>query len=381
MWSRVLGIPFWVMLNTLSVILYKEFHVSPFIVTLLIALKPATALAATYWSCYFSGKNRHFILSNLIRFFPFLFLFLTDSAWFPILCFCLYMSLSRGSMPVWLELFKNHLPHHSQSRLFALGNACEYLGTTIFPIAIGMLLDANPNSWRWLFPITALIGMVSTLWLVRLPNVESQLKPKSLSLPWKNSYFLIKSRPDFRNYLFGFMLGGAGLMIIQPVLPIFFVDELQFSYTEMMIAITVCKGIGFAVASPFCVALFKRLPIHLFGCLVALLAACFPMMLFGAKWSEWFVYFAYLSYGVMQSGSELSWNLSSVAFSRKEESLSFSETNILAVGIRGCIIPFIGNFLFLAFNSLAVMIVGSALCLGGALMLFKYTERKVAIER
>ncbi len=33
LWSRVLGIPFWVMLNTLSVILYKEFHVSPFVLT------------------------------------------------------------------------------------------------------------------------------------------------------------------------------------------------------------------------------------------------------------------------------------------------------------------------------------------------------------
>jgi hypothetical protein len=381
MWSRVLGMPFWVMLNTLSVILYKEFHVSPFLVTLLIALKPATALAATYWSCFFSGKNQNFILSNIIRFLPFLFFFLNDSVWFPIFCFSLYMSLSRGSMPIWLELFKNHLPNHTHSKLFALGNTFEYLGTTIFPIVIGMVLDANPNSWRWLFPVTALIGISSTLCLLRLPNAAPQIKPKSLSLPWKNSLTLIKTRSDFRNYLVGFMLGGAGLMIIQPVLPIFFVDDLQFSYTEMMIAITVCKGIGFAAASPLCVALFKRLPIHVFSCLVALLAACFPLLLFGAKWAYWLVYLAYLSYGMMQSGSELSWNLSSVTFSKKEESLSFSETNILAVGVRGCFIPFMGNFLFSAFNSLTVMIVGSVLCLSGALVLLKYKEgeKKVVV--
>ena len=106
MWSSVLGTPFWVMLNTLTVILYKEFHISPFLVTLLIALEPATALAATYWSCFFSGKNKNFILTNLIRFFPFLFFFFTDSAWFPILCFSIYMSLSRGSMPIWLNFSK-----------------------------------------------------------------------------------------------------------------------------------------------------------------------------------------------------------------------------------------------------------------------------------
>lgn len=377
-WSRVLGIPFWVMLNALSVILYKEFHASLFLVTLLIALKPVTALAATYWSCYFSDKNRHFILSNILRFLPFLFFFNIHSAWVPILCFSIYMSLSRGSVPVWMELFKTYLPRHTQSKLFALGNTYEYLGTTIFPIALGLILDWNPDSWRWLFPLTALLGMTSTFFLLRLPNVtnENAIREKTLSLPWKNSLALVKTRPDFRCYLVGFMLGGAGLMIIQPVLPVFFVDELQFSYTEMMFAIAVCKGVGFALASPFWVSLFKKLPIHLFSFYIALLAAVFPWLLFGAKWVYWLVYIAYLGYGYMQSGSELSWHLSAATFSKQEKSLRFSETNILAVGLRGCIVPFIGNCLFTLCNSVVVMVVGSLLCLAGAFILFKYREEK-----
>ncbi len=381
-WSRILGIPFWVMLNTLSVLIYKEFHVSPFLVTLLIAIKPITALAATYWSCFFSGKNGYFIFSNILRFFPFLFFFAFDSAAAIILCFSLYMVLSRGSMPVWMELFKNHLPQESRSKLFALGNAVEYLGTTIFPIAIGMILDYSPDSWRWLFPLTALIGLMSTFFLKRLPDVAEHAEEgrKKILLPWKNSVALIKERKDFRAYLLGFMLGGAGLMVIQPVLPFFFVDELKLSYTEMMIAISVCKGIGFSLASPFWVSLFKRLNIHKFSLYIALLAAFFPLLLFFAKWSYWLIYFAYLVYGYMQSGSELSWHLSSVTFAKKEDSLKFSETNILAVGVRGCVIPFIGSLLFCTFNSVTVMLAASCLCLAGSFVLLRYHKRSFFVN-
>lgn len=377
LWSRLLSVPFWVMLNTLSIILYKEFHVSPLLVTLLIALKPMTALAASYWSCYFSGQNRHFILTNILRFAPFLLFFALDSAWVAILCFSFYMVLSRGSMPVWTELFKAHLPKEERGRLFAFGNTIEYLGTTIFPILLGIALDYNSNLWRLFFPLTALLGLATTFFLLKLPNVKSEVEVKKAHLPWKNGYKLVRERPDFRTYLIGFMLGGAGLMIIQPVLPIFFVDELEFSYTQMMIAIAVCKGVGYALASPSWARLFNQLSLFRFSTFVALLAACFPLILIAAKWQFMLCYLAYLVYGIMQAGSELSWHLSPATFAKEKESLPFSETNILAVGLRGCIIPFAGSALFYLFNSVTVMIVGSLLCVAGSFVLTSYKEQKV----
>lgn len=382
LWSRVLGIPFWVMLNTLSVILYKEFHVSPFVLTILIALKPITALFAAYWSCFFSGRKSNLIVANILRFSPFLLLFSFSSVWLIMLSFTIYMILSRGSMPAWTELFKSHLPDQSQSRVFALGNTLEYVGTTLFPLIIGIVLDYNALSWRWLFPVTALLGLTSTFFLLRLPSIPPT-PPSSITkkmvLPWSNSLSIIKERSDFRRFLMGFMLGGAGLMVIQPVLPLFFVDELQFSYTEMMLAISVCKGIGYIIASPFWVRLFKRVSIFNFSVYVVILACCFPLLLIGAKWNFWLCYGAFLVYGYMQSGSELSWNLSPLSFSKEKESLTFSETNILAVGVRGCIIPFLGNYLFLVFNSMTVMIVGSLFCLAGAWVLTR--QKKVEMQQ
>ena len=46
------------------------------------------------------------------------------------------------------------------------------------------------------------------------------------------------------------MLGGAGLMFMQPVLPIFSEETLKLSYTELALAFAFCKGISFILSIP-----------------------------------------------------------------------------------------------------------------------------------
>jgi F0F1-type ATP synthase assembly protein I len=385
-WTKVMGAPFWVMLSTLSIILYKEFHISPLLLTLFIALKPVTALFAAYWSCFVCKHEKflvtNLILTNLLRFVPFLFFFYTESPWWMLAAFGVYMTLSRGAVPAWVEVFKRNIAGPSQSKIFALGNTIEYVGATVLPLFIGILLDLNHNAWRILFPLTALLGIVSTLFIVRISlssltyqSIKSAASApdfKDIFLPWKQWFTLLRSRPDFRNYQLGFMLGGAGLMIIQPILPYFFVDVLNLSYTEMILAITVCKGIGFSATSPFWAQQFKKMNIYAFSALVALLAALFPLLLLGAQFGVLLIYIAYLMYGFMQSGSELSWHLSAVTFSEKNNSLPFSEANILSVGIRGCTIPFLGSLIFQYSNSITVMCISCLLCLAGSSILFAF---------
>ncbi len=385
-WSRILGTPFWAMLSTLPILLYKELHASPLIITLAIALKPISALLATYWSCYFCRTEKllvpNLVLTNILRFLPFLFLFLTDSPWFILLGFTLYMTLSRGAMPAWMEIFKSHIVGEAQSKVVALGNAIEYIGMTILPLFLGIILDIDSHMWKLLFVISAFLGMLSTFFLMRIPTPEGEAIPtptKNLLLPWKRALELLRTQPTFLRYLAGFMIGGAGLMIIQPVLPAFFVDELKLSYTEMSLALVVCKGIAYSLSSPFWSSLFKKINLFTFSALVTLLAVLFPLLLFAAGISPLFVFVAYLAYGFMQAGSELSWHMAPVAFAREGRSLAFSETNLLAVGVRGCIVPFIGSLIALPFGSMGVMLVSAALCAAATVLLYQYRTRSQSI--
>lgn len=360
------------MLSALSLILYKEFHISPFQLTLLVALKPASALFAAYWSSIFNQNRKNLvtnlIIANVTRFVPFLLLFWIHSAWYLILSFGLYMAISRGCVPVWMELFKKHLPADKYTRIFVLGNALEYVGTTLLPVALGIILDFHHTAWQWLFPLTGLVGLLSTFFLLRVPahlTEEQLLKHNKLTLPWKQALKLLITRPDFRRYQIGFMLGGAGLMILQPALPIFFVDHLHLNYTKMLLALTACKGLGFTLASPIWNRYFTKTNFFIFSAIVAFLAAIFPPLLLCAKWSLPLLFLAYLNYGMMQAGSELSWHLSAITFSNKDESLPFSETNILAVGLRGLIVPFVGSLILVASGTTTLLLFASLLCLLG----------------
>ena len=152
-------------------------------------------------------------------------------------------------------------------------------------------------------------------------------------------------------------------MILQPSLPMFFADTLQLSYTGLLTALVMCKGVGFAMTMPWWVKFFKKRDIFHYSSIVTIIAALFPLTLLISQFNILFLYFAYLVYGVMQAGSDLSWNMSGPIFAKEEDSTHFTGTNILLVGIRGCFIPALGALLYSTTSSIVVMIIGALLCL------------------
>ena len=253
----------------------------------------------------------------------------------------------------------------------SLGSTIDYCGAGLLPFVLGVVLDQYECSWRWLFPLTALLGIGSTLLLYRIPVVAATSieQPRSISLqerlvnPWRDAWSLLRNNIGFAHFQIGFMLGASGIMIMQPALPMFFVDTLNLSYTKMLLAIAACKGIAFAITSPFWVRLFQRMNIYSFCGLVTLLTAAFPFALLSAQFHIGFLYAAYLLYGVMQAGSELGWHMSGPIFAKDQESVVYSGTNVLMVGIRGCFAPALGAFLFPIIGSTGVMLLCAVLAL------------------
>lgn len=368
LWTRILGTPFWALLyNLLVFILYKNLHINPLQITLLVALKPMSSLFAPYWSQAIHQRPdrivSNLVWANVLRYVPFLFMPWMNS-WLIILAFALYMMLYRATIPGWMELFKRHLPETVRER--TLGHACivDYCGAAAMMLILGPILDSYENSWRILFPFLALIGLSSTWFLMRIPSPKRPVDEPfthvfsvkgEITKPWKQAWNLLKERPDFTNFQIGFMLGGGGLMIMQPALPAFFVDTLMLSYTEMSFALAVCKGIGVAATSPLWTRLLSKMNIYGFCGFVTLLASIFPLLLLLAPLNLLLLYTAYILYGVMQAGSEMGWHISGVIFSKEKESSAFSSINVLTVGIRGCVIPALGTLILASSGSIAVM--------------------------
>lgn len=378
-WYKFLASPLEGLFYLLAFILCKDLNASPFHITILVISKPAVALFSFYGNLFIKNKASKLklmiILSTLLGsvccfLFPFV-----GNIWFIIFAHGLFMMSLRAVLPAWAEILKLNLPSESRNVVFSKGSIVNYSANIAIPLLVAPLLDGYPHIWKWVFFGFAALNSLNVLLLLNL-KVKSEPKENdeyrayqlnSLSSiimdPWKNGWALIKERADFRNYQVVFMLCGAGLMVMQPILPIFFKETLQLTYVQLTLATSFCKGISFVISSPYWANWLSRLSINLFNGYVCGFAALFACLIIGSKILFGCIYIAYLMYGIMQAGSELSWNLSGPIFSKEKDSTLFTGLNVAAVGIRGCIAPFMGELLLLNTNSpIVVFVCGGAMC-------------------
>lgn len=374
MWTSILKAPFWTLYGLLVFILYKDLHASAFQIALFLALKPIVSIFSIYWSSFVNNRQdrlvSNIVVAAILGHLPFFFFPFVDNVWFFIFAGALYMLLTRGVVPAWMEILKINTPPLVREKVFSYSAAMSYVGGAILPLFIGNLFDTHPGIWRWFFPATSLFSLSSLFFLLRIPTSNfkaAQLSPFSfreqIIQPWKNALILFSKHNDFRQFQIGFLFGGSGLMLMQPALPQFFFDSLHISYAELTIALAVCKSVGFIITTKFWADLMTRINIFKFSAYVTFAAALFPLLLLLAQVNLTWLYISYLTYGIMQAGSELSWHLSGPIFAKNEDSSPFSSVNVVTVGLRGCVAPFLGSFLCNQMSASYVLIFGSLFCL------------------
>lgn len=384
--TRILDTPLWAIYNMVPLILYKDLHASPLEIALLVSLKPLMSVASFYFSHLMQGsKLTHTIIfARIIGLVLFLLFPFITSIPLILAAYGLYMAMAVGTLPSWVELLKQNLGESAQKKTFALGSSFGYLGGAILTCAFAFFLDNYQGSWKWLFQGSAVVALIATVLLLRLKKDDlrpaANAKRENLIIePWRQSVALLKTHPDFGIFQAAFMAFGFGLMVLQPALPVYFVDELHMSYVELAVALSFCKGISYAAAAPYFASSLHNLGIFRFGALVASLALFFPLFLMLSKWHWGCIYLAYILYGIMQAGSELAWNMSGPIFSKEKESVSFTRLNIISVGLRGALAPAIGACLISVIGSFWIQGVGMIFFLMAALI-FAIQGQKTSAE-
>lgn len=392
-WTRILNTPFWALYTLLPFIILKDLNATAWQIACIVSFKPIVSVFSIYWSALV--KRRHdrlrsnIIWASILGHLPFLFVPFVSSPWFFVFASSIYMLFWRGVHPAWMEVLKINITEEMRPQIFAYGSAFYHAGGAISAIAMGWLMDDYLYAWRWLFPLTALISLVAILLQFKLPLKEFRKEnviPSDFSFreqfkkPWQDAWSLLSKRPDFTRFQIGFMLAGGGLILWKPAEPLFFLETLHLNYKELAIAITLCKSIGYTLALPLWTRAFKQTDLFVFTSVVTALTAFFPLGLMAAQFNLMFLYGAYLLYGIMQAGSEMSWNLSGPIFSQHEESSIYSGINVMAVGLRGCIAPPIGSFLCYLANPSVVLLIGAGLSLTATWQMYSCRKQKYPVE-
>lgn len=382
MWASLLRAPFLALYSLLPFILYKDLGASPLQITMFLAAKPVAALFSVYWGAQLFSRpdllRGNLLIATALSYLPFIFVPFIQSPGIIISISIMQILLRRGVVPAWMEVLKISLPKRERPQIFSDAASIAYFIGAILPLFFAFCFDVYPESWRWGFFCLAILGLCELYfqWSIFLPMQQKKRdRVSALSLlsrkksllfvvlrPWRRAAVLCRKHPYFLEFQIVFMLGGCGLMLIQPALPAFFIDVLNLSYTRLAFAIAVCKGIGFVLTSRAWVSLLQSVGIFWVAAFSSFVSVMFSLVLVFAGHRMFGVYFAYLLYGTLQAGSELSWHMSGPIFAKNRDSTPFSSLNLLCVGLRGLVVPFVGSFLCSKFPSEWVILLGGVLC-------------------
>ncbi|MCH9620832.1 MAG: hypothetical protein S4CHLAM20_02360 [Chlamydiia bacterium] len=283
----------------------------------------------------------------------------------------MYMIFTRAETPAWMEAIKINVHREKWEKTFSKGTIVGYSTGILITILCTSWIDDSLFVWKASFAISLVLGLIAVLIQALMIDNDHQVKTLSkgvkqtLSAPVKEGFSLLKQEPEFARFLWSFMIGGLGLMIIQPVIQIYFTDVLFISYSDLMISFCICKALGVVFTTPIWNTLMKNVSFNFFVFLVLGGFALFSFFLMFSQFSISFIYVAYLFSGISQAGSHLVWHLSGPIFSKEHSSTQFTAVNVLMVGIRGLVGPAMGWGLLYFIHPTYIFMISMLLCLSG----------------
>ena len=383
LWMNLASEPLISLYTFLPFILCKDLGVSTFQLSLFLTLRPVLSVFSFYWSAYLKeGKGK--LIANLVgaaflAYVPFLIFPFLGNIWYLLLASAIYQLFSRAAMPSLIEILKRNIPKQPREHAFSLFFLLSFIESGILGLLFGFLLDAQGVDWKILFSTAALLGLSSILLFrkVSVPTRSSQEQPGSRSLltPWKDSLRLMQQRSDFALFQWMFMIGGAALMLMSPAFSRFYAQTLALSHTDMAMARFIFMALGVTAASLWWRKNLEKIPTLQLTLWILIGFGLFPLALLLAQYHIAFLYLGFLIYGIAQAGSHLIWNLSGTLFCKESDSIPFSRVNLLTVGLRGAIFPFVGGILCEFFGQVTVLFLGMTLCFVGALLLRRRVQQ------
>lgn len=385
LWMNLASEPLISLYTLIPFLLRKDLGATMFQISLFVTLRPVLSVFSFYWSAYLKeGKGRliaNFISASLLAYLPFLFFPWIGSFWFLILASAMYQLFSRAAIPSLIEVLKRNIPKKPREHAFSLFFILSFVESGILGLLFGSLLDSQRFDWKMLFFYAALVGLSSALFFSRLKvpvlnsNVKSDVSKSSLSHPWKESFRLIRERADFAYFQGAFMIGGSALMLMAPALSSYYVDTLNLSHSHITTARFIFMAIGVAGSSLLWKKGLANVPLLKLSFWVLFGFGLFPIALLLAKIDMWFLYLAFFIYGIAQAGSHLIWNLSGTFFAADQDSSPYTRVNILMLGLRGAVMPFIGGLLCELFGPSLILFLGMCLCFFGARYLAQVVKK------
>jgi hypothetical protein len=257
------------------------------------------------------------------------------------------------------------------------------------------LLDRDGGkNFVYIYPAAGVIGLLGMLlfWRIRVRhsplNEDDRRTPPMLARvasAWRQAAGLLRRDPEFRLYETGFFLYGVAFMMLVPVVPVLFKQNLEANYQEYARANTVLVQLVHLAAVPLIVRLAAGRRVTSVTRFAHLLLIGYPVLLavtvFVSETDKdkalWVAYGAFVLFGLAMGVVHFVWNLGPVAFAKGANPLPYTSTHAALVGVRASIgfpIAYVLMKLFPA-QPLPIFVLSAALFACAALVMTMLDRR------
>lgn len=377
-----------------DVVLRKTFGASALLITLMVMAQPVSQLLAIVWANLMEGRSkRPFILGfggvgrlSLI----FVAFAVTPMAFaLPVV---VSVALAMAIIPALNALYQSNYADHERGRIYGWVMSGTALANITASLAAGSLMDLNPSSYRVIYPVVGLFGLGSALLYYRIrPRrgpagvhgmSDAALGPaewvsavgRAIRSPFRGAAEIFRQDRDFFRFEVSYMLYGMAFMILQPVLPIFLVDEIKVQYSQAAMA----RGLIFfgmiGLLSPLFGRLLDRWNAVRLSILGFALLVVFPLALAVSRGVAG-VYVAFAIYGIAMTGVNIAWTMGPILFAGRRDAASYMGIHVTMVGIRGLIGNPVGLVLLRTVGSRRTFLVASALFIAATIVMIRLDRR------
>jgi MFS family permease len=390
-----------------DIVLRKTFGASALLITLVVMAPPVSQLLAIVWGNIMEGrKKRPFILGfgGAGRLALLAVAFASSAVAFSIpVIFSIAMAVAI--IPALNALYQTNYPNVERGRVFGWIMSVTAITTIAASMTAGAILDVNHQAYRVIYPVCGVLGFLAAYFYYRIrarraalrARVERRARAKgrlaqavsffqidwlddvqrALRNPLQGARMIYSSDPNFLRFEIAFMIYGLAFMVMQPVIPIFLVDEIQVQYSEAGFARGVIFWGAISVLSPFVGRLLDRwnaVRLSVYGFVIL---AFFPIAMALAR-SVPAVYASFAIYGVGMSAVNIAWTMGPILFAGNKDAAAYMGVHVTMVGIRGLVGNPVGLLLLQTIGSRATFLVASGLFVLATIVMARLDRRMVA---
>lgn len=348
-----------------DVVLKKTLGASNLQITIASTISIAGMLLSVFWANLMEGRSKgsFLVFAGFIGRLACVFMiFIASPGPFIILVLLVTVGTSI-TIPALSSIYQANYTSQSRGKFFGYATAVTQLAMIFMAFSAGWLLDQNENLYRLVFPGAGLLGFLG-IWQFRKIRVRHRrgrvYNQEAKRMNWQNivvnpvGQFISILHKDyyFRHFEINFFLYGLGFLMLQPIIPIFLVDNIGANYSQIATARSVINPLIFITLSPLFGRFLDKANPFQFSAFFYICLTTFPLMLF-LSYSMITVYLAYVLFGIAMTGIHLVWNLGAIYFSGDRDSSAYMGVHSAMAGLRGIIAPSIG-YLSMTFFSIRI---------------------------